>query len=398
LGRELSLKGHEVYIIASNVHYATRSRLEGHSGLESVDLLSFLWLDTPPYHGNSIDRLWNNLVFTYSLLNSRRIHSLPQPDVIIGSSPHPLAAWAAERLAKRYRVPFVMEVRDLWPRSLVDLGQFSPHHPFVLMLSCLERYLYAKAVKIIVLAPRAVDYIASLGTPTEKVIWLPNGIDLSLAPNPNPPQEKPYLTVMYAGSFTKTSGLDVLLEAAFILQQEVLSRQVKFRLIGDGPDKGRLMSKAKEMRINNVVFEDAVPKRQVYNWLQEADAFVVIVIKSPLYKWGLSFNKLYDYLAMARPIIFAADIPDNPVEESCAGITVPPDDPQALAKAVQKLGVMPSAKHWDMGLRGRRYVEEHHDFARLADKLDQVLYQVVEAKNTVPAPAPPSISNARSRC
>src|SRR5690606_10302552 len=138
---------------------------------EGVD---FLWLRTPEYGGNGLGRMANMLVFaarTRVLLP--RIIPVP-PDVVIGSSPQPFAALAAERLAQRLHVPFVLEVRDLWPESLVDVGNFSSHHPLILVLRRIERHLYRKADHVICLLPGAEAFIRSRGARADRITLVPN--------------------------------------------------------------------------------------------------------------------------------------------------------------------------------------------------------------------------------
>ena len=133
------------------------------------------------------------------------------------------------------------------------------------------------------------------------------------------------------------------------------------------------MAQARAWKLANVHFHPPVPKAEVYRRLQKAHAFLMILRDSPLFQWGISPNKLFDFLAMARPVIFCVRTPYNPVAEHQAGITVPPDDPGALARAVQRLVRTPPEERWAMGLRGRAYVEQVHDLDRLADRLEQVL-------------------------
>ncbi len=376
LARGLIRRGHDVTLIASSVDYM-RSQ-ESHlapgepARLEIQDEVPFLWLRTPPYQGNSLRRVANMLAF------ARRVRTvvprrLARPDVIVGSTPHLFGAWAAYRLARRLGVPFVLEVRDLWPQTLIDLGGFSPYHPFILLLAALERTLYRRAHAIVSLLPGGPDYIAQKVGRQEGVFWIPNGVDFSLIPDPVPPPPGEPFVVMYAGAHGLANGLDVALAAARQLQQQGWGERVQFRFVGDGPEKARLMAQAAAWRLTNVQFEPLVSKAEIYHYLQEAGAFLLIVRKSSLYQWGFSMNKLFDYLAMARPIIISNVSKYNPVKKDQAGIVVPPDDPDALARAIQQLAQTSPEERWAMGLRGRAYVEQEHNLDRLAERLEQVL-------------------------
>ncbi|NPA71386.1 MAG: glycosyltransferase family 4 protein [Gammaproteobacteria bacterium] len=377
--KELVKRGHKVTIVASSFEHYTRKEVHLRAGetykYENIEGVDYIWLRTPGYQGNTIFRLFNMLSFSYKV----RFY-LPKlcsyvPEVIIGSSPHPFSSLAAERLAAFWGVPFVFEVRDLWPQTLVDLGNLSPHHPLVILLSLIEKYLYLRADHVITLLPGAADYINQKTSRKVPVSWIPNGIDLSMVPPPKPPVNSEKFSLVYAGSHGLANQLSILLEVARILQEQQPKTQIFFRLFGDGPEKPLLKKRAREFGLTNLVFEDPVPKEELYKKLQEADGFIAILKDSPLYKWGISMNKLLDYMAAARPIVLGvgASLVYNPVEEARAGFTVPSNDAKAIAQAVVRLAQMPVKERWEMGLRARRYIEKHYRIEYLVDKLEEVM-------------------------
>jgi len=178
--------------------------------------------------------------------------------------------------------------------------------------------------------------------------------------------------VMYAGAHGPANALDAILDAAAMLERRQPGR-FRFELIGDGHDKPRLRQRAKAERFDSVVFRDAVPKAEVYPLLENADALIANMNAGALYRSGISLNKLYDYLAVGRPVVFGADVANNPVVEADAGITVPPNDAGALALAVERLAALSPAEREAIGARGRAYVESHHDVARLAARFADVV-------------------------
>jgi glycosyltransferase involved in cell wall biosynthesis len=377
LGRELVRRGHEVTVVTSSFSHMTRQEMVLAPGEQwkhqQVDGITFAWLRTPSYSGNSLARLWNILLFAFRVWFGVGLQGLPAPEIIIGSSPFPSAACAAERLARRCGVPFVLEVRDLWPQTLIDLGRLSPRHPVVWVLERLERYLYRRAAAIISLLPKAAEHMTAKGARPEQVLWLPNGIDLSQVPISSPCLRTPPFTVVYAGSHNRSNNLDTLLDAAALLQQQGFSGRMMLRLIGDGPEKARLQRRALEESISLVRFEPALPKSRIYQALGEADAFVIDHPDSPLYRWGVSPNKLFDYLAVGRPIICGIEAGGTPVEEAAAGLVIPPGDPAAMADAIRQLAQSPITDRLAMGERGRAYAALHHDYARLAEQLEETL-------------------------
>lgn len=381
LSKVLKNKGHNVFIIASSFDYLKRkeNRLKKNElfRLQEEEGVPFFWVKTLPYKENSLRRVLNMLSFSINILFSRGISILGKPDVIIGSSPHLFAALAAEILSKRYKVPFILEVRDLWPQTLIDIGNFSANHPFILILEKIERYLYRKAQRIITLLPLAHLHIMDKGGQKDKIVWIPNGIDLSLVPQIKPLDfRKEKLVVMYAGAHGLANNLDILLEVALVFKQKGW-QEVEFRFVGDGPEKPKLVKKASSLNLDNVFFEDPIPKKNIYEKLSQADILFFTLEDSVLFRFGISPNKLFDYMAVGRPIVFAANIVNNPVEESRGGIVVMPNDPVDVAEGIYKLVKMSPEDRWQMGLNNRKYIEEKYSIEYLASHFEKVINEVL---------------------
>ena len=385
LAKELIALGHEVQIVAANFNHQTKTPIVNNvtdTVVEQVyDQVPFIFVNVPGYQGNSPARLKNMLSFSSKLLCCRFFKRMVPPDIVIGSSPHLLAAWAAQRMAGRWGVPFIFEVRDLWPQSLIDLGRINPRHPAVKLLARIERYLYNRAAKIVVLLPGAHQYIESVGTNANKMIWIPNGIDFSIYDQVLTDVNNKRFTVMYAGAHGLANGLETVIKSAELLNKDY-GDKIVFRLVGDGPEKDHLKSLVDKKQLSNVEFNEPVSKWQIPAVLSQADAFIVVIKDSPLYKYGISLNKIYDYLVSSKPVVIGVSAFNNPVEEAGAGISVPPEDPEKLAAAVLDLYHKTSAERELMGLNGRRYVEENHDFRKLALRLEEVLLtSIAEYKN-----------------
>ena len=380
--KELQRRGYHVTVVASSFDHMTRGETRLKAGemsrSEMVEGVPFLWIRSPPYSGNSSARVKNILSFAWSVGSRLPNKNFGRPDLVMGSSPTLFAALAAERLAAQWQIPFVLEIRDLWPESLISLGKVPRWHPLVKVLGWIESYLYRRAEKIISLLPNAKNYIAQKGGDAEKISWVPNGVDLDLFPPPIPPLHSGTFEILYAGSHGLANGLDAILDAALLLQEEGFGDRIKFKFVGDGPGKPHLERRARSEGISNVKFSPPVPKKEVFCTLSEADAFIVTLRKINLYRFGTSLNKVYDYLALARPVIFGADSINNPVSEANAGYVVAPEDSHAMADAVKKLAGLSQEERWQMGLRGRMFVEEHHDIAKLAAKLEKVFLETIE--------------------
>lgn len=377
LVRHLPANGWNATIIAASTDHVARSQrlaADEMRRLQAYDGVPFLWLKTRAYAGNGMDRIGNMLDYTRAVLKRENLSGLEAPDAIIGSSVHPLAAWAGRRLARRHGVPFIFEVRDLWPQTLIDMGRLSHGHPAAVALRGLEKSLYRDAARIIVLLPKAHEYIMRFGVPAEKIVWIPNGADVENFPAQPARQPDGSFTLMYFGAHGSTNGLENLLTAMQHVRDNPAGRHIVLRLIGEGPLKSSLVAAAREKGLDNVRFEDPVPKSRIPALAAQADAFVICVRNLPgLYRFGISMNKIFDYMAAARPTIISVDAINNPIAEAGAGVTVPPENPRALADAIVNLAALPAAERAKMGEAGRRHLEENYDMERLATRLASVL-------------------------
>lgn len=375
LSRYLPEYGWSASIIAASTdHNLGTQRLgsDAATASQTIDGVTFLWLRASDYSGNGADRVRNMLDYTYAALRHRSLRHLNPPDAIIGSSVHPFAAWAGSRLAKRYGVPFLFEVRDLWPQTLIDMGRISTWHPAAIGLRRLEKSLYRRAKRIIVLLPRAGDYIEPLGISADKIVWIPNGADLQTFPLA-PPRPASDFTLMYFGAHGEANDLENVLQAMRIVHGRPEGARIRLRLIGQGPQKPALVSLAKAWELSNVRFEDPVPKSQVAQLASQADAFVFNLKSAAVFRFGISSNKLFDFMAAQRPVIFCSDASNNPIEDAAAGMTVPVSDPSALADAIIRLSTLPLERRIQMGSAARQHLEANYDMEKLAKRLAATL-------------------------
>lgn len=335
-----------------------------------------MWIRTLESAKNRFERAADMAIYTLRLLSNRTTRSLARPDVIVGSSVHPLAAAAGAILARRFKVPFVFEVRDLWPQTLVDIGFLREKSFVTWALRKLESWLYREAKRIVVLMPYASTYIVPLGISDEKIEWIPNGVDLSLYPEYSKPVrgDDKRFTLMYLGAHGFANGLDNLLLAMKLVEDRYPNLNVILRMIGTGSLKPELIELAKRLELRSVSFEPAVPKDQVPKIASQADAFVICVLGlQRLYKYGMSMNKLFDYMASGRPTVIACDEKNNPIAVAGGGVTVPANQPELLAGAIARLVTLPAQEREAMAASARAYVEQQHSFDRLAEKLALVL-------------------------
>lgn len=381
LAEHLTAYGWQATVIAASVEHQTGHQRLGLNEKQRCDYFKgvpFLWVRTPEYQGNGGGRMLNMLAYTWAVVQQGTTAKLPRPDVVIGSSVHPFAAVAGALLARRFEVPFIFEVRDLWPQTLVDMGRLQEGSFMTWVLRKLELWLYRRAARTVVLLPRAWEYITPLGIPKEHVVWIPNGVDLSLFPRTTAihTANTDHFTLMYFGAHGQANGLDNVLRAMKHVAERAGGRHIRLRIIGDGPLKPSLVAQASEMGLTNVSFEPPVPKNQIPVLAAQADAFIFNLIDAPVFKYGISSNKLFDFMAAERPVIFSCDSTNNPINDAQAGLTVKPGQPEALAEVLCEIASKPFVELERMGRAGREYVEKNHGFEQLAGRLAAVLDDV----------------------
>lgn len=377
--KELTKRGHKVTIVASSFHYSKYQEMKEYGDreylLESIDGIDFIWIKTPAYFGNGIGRVKNMLIYTFKVLKIIPKLNLSKPDIIIGSSVHLFAVWAAYKLAQKYKTPFIMEVRDLWPQTLIDMG-ISKWHPFILLLGWLERYLYKKADKIISNLPYAYDYIGQF-VEREKFIWISNGVDLSnIKYVPKEQSEK--FVISYIGAVGVANNLQILLDAAKKLQGK---KDVCFTIVGDGAEKEKLRKFVKENNLQNVSIKKSVPKSEVSKILENSDVLYFNLKDSPIFNYGISSNKLFDYMASGRVIIFSTNARNNPIKDANAGYTIKPDNADLLKEAILEIYNLPNEERIKIGEKIRAYAEDNYSIEILTDKFENLLKDEVKKFN-----------------
>ena len=378
--RELIRRGHDVQIITCTFHHLTRKHMiairRGHWERQVIGGVPFTWISARGYRSNSLARVLNMLEFSGRLWRGSWADGLPRPDVILGSSPHPFAALAAARWASRYGVPFILEIRDVWPYVLSEVGGYPHYHPFVVLLDVTMRYLYREADRIVMFSEHSMDLLERCGADRKKIVWIPHGVDLTMNPQPLPAPHNRIFTVTYFGSHNKVNNLDAILDAAAILQRDGV-KQVLIQFIGDGMEKLRLVERARREGIRNVRFQDPVPKQQAPVVLHHSNAFIVNIRNDGVSRNCMSIQKLYDSLAAGRPIVFGGAMESDPVRDAGAGLSVQADNPRQFAEAIKFLSTQPAAKLAEYGARGRRHIEERYSIPRLVDRFEALALELV---------------------
>jgi glycosyltransferase involved in cell wall biosynthesis len=375
LAREWVRAGHRVQIVAADFSHVRT--LQPPPGDSVVDGIRYRFYATPAYQGNGLGRVMNIAAFLRRLwADTPRLLAQTQPDVVIASSTYPMDLWVARRLARRAGAKLVYEVHDLWPLSPIELSGMSRRHPFIMLCQAAEDAGYRDADVVVSMLPKVHGHMASRGLDLKKLHIVPNGIALDEwtgAPEPLRADAAQALAaarashgagtvVGYAGSMGEPNALDVLLDAAALLRDEA----VRFVLVGSGHEQARLAARVQAEGLTNVTMLPPIPKAQVRSFLAQVDIAYIGWQRVSLYRFGIAPNKLMDYMMAARPVLHSVEAGNDPVAEAGCGLTVPPQDPAAVAAGLRRLAALPAAERAAMGERGRAFVQAHHTYPVLA--------------------------------
>lgn len=381
MAREWVRAGHQVRIVAadrSHIRAVTPDLKQASRKDEAIEGVCYSWLKTPVYDGNGFGRVKNMASFVGQLYSAARSWAeAEKPDVVIASSTYPMDIWAAKRIADIAKARLVFEVHDLWPLSPMELGNMSKWHPFIMVVQAAEDYAYRKSDVVVSMLPMVHSYMQSRGLDLRKLHIVPNGISLDEWQNVEPLASPSALEVLgslkaagriivgYAGTHGVANALGTLLDAANIMRAD---ERVAFVLVGMGPDKAALQLRAKAEGLRNLYFIDSVPKVQIPALLECFDIAFIGWHRQALYRFGISPNKLMDYMMAGRAVLHSVEAGNDAVGEARCGLTVEPENPQAIVQGLFKLIEMGALERQAMGERGRKYVLENHTYPVLAKR------------------------------
>jgi len=379
LAKEWGRNGHKVIIIVASFSHLRYKNPEfsGEIKKEVIEEVEYIWIKTPKYKGNGVKRVINMFSFVWKLTkNSKKFAKEINPDVVIASSTYPLDIYPAYLIARLSKAKLIFEVHDLWPLTPIELGSMPKWHPFIVILQIAEDFAYKHADKVISILPKALEYMVSRGLDPKKIAYIPNGIGIEEWQSFNaqlPEEHKEIIEklkkegkflVCYAGAHGVANALDYFIESAVYLRD----LPVSLVLVGQGPEREKLQRYVIENNLNNVIFLQPVSKDSIPNLLNKMDILYIGWRRSPLYRFGISPNKLFDYMMAGKPIIHAVEAGNDLVAESGCGISIPPEDSVAIAEAIKKLIDMSPLEREEMGRRGREYVIKNHDYKVLAKR------------------------------
>ncbi len=375
MAKEWVKAGNQVLIVGGSFSHMRKKQPEESETL--LDGICYRWVKLNAYKGNGVGRIRSMFSFVSKLWwGYKKYIGNFKPDVVIASSTYPLDIYPARRIAKHYGAKLVYEVHDLWPLSPMEIGGYSKWHPFIMVMQRAENYAYKYSYQVVSLLPYALEHMKKHGLKEEKFVYVPNGFD-----EEEWREEKgvtfckhhEYLQQLkregkkilgYVGGHATSNALDFLLDAMKLIKKE----EVVCVLVGNGQEKQRLINRATKENIRNVVFLDAVLKKEVPALLAEMDALYIGWENNPLYRFGISPNKLIDYMLSGKPILHSVNAANDWVAEAGSGVSVKAEDSLAIAKGIKCLFSLNGETMENMGVRGKEFVMRHFSYVFLAKK------------------------------
>jgi glycosyltransferase involved in cell wall biosynthesis len=372
LAREMVKAGHRVTVFSGsfNHNFFKLPSVDGRFTNETIDGINYVWVKLPHYpQSKSVGRILSMFIFPFKLFAFPRT---TRPDAIIVSSP-PLTGiligwiWAKFTGAKLF-----FEVRDIWPLSIQSLGGYSSSHPFIFLLSAIEKFAYRVSDYVTSVLPKSYLHFEQKGMLPHKFFYVPNGIveeDRTLPISETFQRLKKMkqdgdLIVGYAGTIGIANNLEVFARAQNLINDE----KFKFVIVGEGALKVDLKNKFPKIQ-----FFNAVSKKEVLSVIELFDVAYVGLKREPLFKFGISPNKIFDYMFCRVPIIMAIDSGNDLVSEAQCGESVPSCKEHDVAAALQRLLSLSPEKRRELGQNGYDFVSIHHSYDKIAQKyLDRI--------------------------
>jgi colanic acid biosynthesis glycosyl transferase WcaI len=390
LSRLWAEDGHEVTVLTGFPNHPTGvvpleyrrkfRHLVAHDTYHDVNVVRTWLLPFP--NRKAYERILNYCSFCVSSATTGVF--LHRPEVVIATSPQLLVGLAGWWLARCNGVPFVFEVRDLWPESLAAVGIGNRDSLLHRSLAKIAGFLYRNCDRLVVVSPAFKDYLVEhWQVPVEKIFVVENGVETSLFSRLTPnaairrslgAEEK--FVASYIGTMGNAHGLETLLEAATLLRER--APQVLFLLVGEGAEKARIVSLARSRGLRNVRFVGQQAREKIPAYITASDTCLVLLKKSELFKTVLP-TKMLEFMSCARPVILGVDGHARKVmEEANAGIFITPEDPAALADAVVRLAADPALRE-SLGRNGRQHVLQHFSRQNTAKLYLDVLQDLLGA-------------------
>ncbi|MBA2175360.1 glycosyltransferase family 4 protein [Halobacillus locisalis] len=385
LGKSLSEAGHNVCVLASSYDNGKKEYLtyEKVNEVKFSERFKFIRFKTAPSYKSTLGRFLNYI--NYKNYAGAYSNFGDTPTIIIASSVHPLAWIAGYKLSKKYNAKFIVEVRDLWPLTMYEDFSGLKRKLVFSYLESLEKKYYRLADAIITTAPFAFEYIESkYNIDKSKVHYIPHGIDIEKFDDEQKMSDdilseelsevlNSYFCVTYTGALSKSEGLSTFVKSAKLLEQY---KDIKLVVVGGGPEKNKLEKIIEENKLENVIIFGKQPRKYIPLILKKSKILFCGLMDREAFKYGISKNKFYDYMASNKPIIFCSNVRGSLITKAGAGVTIKPGNSENLAENIISIYNNYDNVGEKFGSNGRRFAEENHTVKIVSDQFLNVISHV----------------------
>ncbi|WP_078431936.1 glycosyltransferase family 4 protein [Metabacillus halosaccharovorans] len=356
---------------------------------ETVENIPFVFVNTPGYMGNGKKRINNMLAFYRNLypVAKRYAEINGKPDAILASSVHPLTLVAGIKIAKKFNIPCICEIRDLWPETIVAYDSLKKDSLLTKILYSGEKWIYKRADKIIFTMEGGKDYIKEKGWDIEsggpinvnKVYHINNGVDLDEF-NYNKDNNTLHdidlnnencFKVIYAGSIRKANNVKKIVEVAEFIDKKGYEN-IKFLIYGDGTEKEELEKYSYNRNLNNIKFKGFVEKNKIPYILSKSNLNILHFEQNTIKRYGASLNKMFEYFASSKPILSDCEFGYDLIKKHKCGVVLDNADVEQFANAIVEFSKMTKSEY-DAYCKNANQVAKEYDFKVLTEKLIDII-------------------------
>lgn len=381
----LNKKGYNTKIICSS--YLHRKQIERINNRvtheeKSIDGVDYLYIKTNfLYKKNaSVLRFLNMLSFSNNL--RKVLKDIKKPKFIVTDVMNIFSGVIGVQYAQKNKIQHISEIRDVWPESIVLFNHLSGKNPIVKIWNILNKFVYTRSKCITSTLPLIYKHLEKYKLNIEKTVIIPNGVDLNTFKQHSSRYlfETNYIMnlvekfkcFVFAGGFTEYNDLFTLLKAASLIND----KDVKILLIGGGPLENKLKETVNIRKIENVIFIDTINQESLAWILSKSYANIILTKNSGIYKFGNSQKKVNEYLAAARPLIFATNNLENELKKVESVFIAEPESPESIASVINEISNIPINQIEELGKLSYDFAARYRDLPKLVEQYINIFEEI----------------------
>lgn len=380
-------KGYKVKILTSSkIHNANVNMIQDKSLYKEIEIdgIVYTFIKSGDYSSNGLSRIKNLFEFTINL--GKTIKNFEKPDIIYASSPDIFTVLKSIKIARKFNIPCITEIRDLWPESIVSYNGISKNNPVIRILYRLEKWIYKKSNALIFTIEGGRDYIIEKGwdkaVDLSKIYNINNGTDIdefnynreNYIIDDDDLHDADKFKIIYTGSIRKVNNLNTIINTAKYLHDNNY-KNIVFIIYGDGSEKNDLIKRCRDESVCNIIFKGKVEKKYIPYILSKADLNLYHWMQTPLMRFGSSGNKLFDYLASGKPVLSTVISNYDIIEKNNAGLISKDQSPAEIAKAILKVYNASNEEYRTICNNALNFAK-NFDYELLTDKLICILENI----------------------